>query len=169
MTATQTSLTVHDAEGFLFREARLLDERLLDQWEELFTDDAVYWIPLNPELDPRESISIAFDDRKRLHERVYRLMKTPVLDQNPASRTVRFVSNIEVERSDGEEWLVRCNQMIAEIRPGGLGQVGLNVPRVIAARCLYHLRAVDGEWRIARKHVFLLDADQAQFNLSFVV
>jgi ethylbenzene dioxygenase subunit beta len=33
-----------EVEQFLYREARLLDERRLHEWLELFTDDARYWM-----------------------------------------------------------------------------------------------------------------------------
>ncbi len=161
-------LTVEEAERFLVAEARLLDERRFEEWEALFTDDAVYWVPMDPQRDPTDTVSIAYDDRKRLHERVYRLLRTPVLDQNPPSRTLRFVSNVEVGPAGAGEQVVRCNQLITEMRPGGPGQAGLNAPRWLAARCEYRLRRVDGTWRIAFKKVVLLDADQAHYNLSFI-
>lgn len=92
-----------------------------------------------------------------------------MLDQNPHSRTVHFVSNVEVEpaQSNGEN-LVRCHQLIAEMRPGGLGQAGLNAPRWIAARCEYRLRNVDGAWRIVQKKVVFLNSDEPHYNLSFI-
>ena len=31
---------------FVYREARLIDEKRFDEWYELFTDDALYWMPL---------------------------------------------------------------------------------------------------------------------------
>ncbi len=123
---------------------------------------------MDPARDPTDSISIIFDDRRRIHERVYRLTKTPVLDQNPPSRTLRFVSNVEVEPGADGEQVVRCNQLITEMRPGGPGQAGLNAPRWLAARCEYRLRQVDGTWRIALKKVVLLDCDQPHYNLSFI-
>ena len=35
-----------NVEQFLYHEARLLDEQRLEEWLELFTDDATYWVPL---------------------------------------------------------------------------------------------------------------------------
>ena len=163
------ALTAQDAERFLFAEARLLDERRFEEWEALFTDDAVYWLPIDPDRDPARAVAIIYDDRKRLHERVYRLTKTPVLDQNPPSRTVHFVSNVEVvDGAGGQEAIVHCRQLIAETRPGGPGQEGLNSPRLFAARCEYRLREVDEAWRIALKKVVLLTSDEPQYNLSFI-
>jgi 3-phenylpropionate/cinnamic acid dioxygenase small subunit len=158
-----------DAQRFLIAEARLLDDRRFDEWEALFTDDGTYWLPIDPEREAAGSISIIYDDRRRLHERVYRLTQTPVLDQNPPSRTVHFVSNVEVEPagSNGDS-TVRCNHLITEMRPGGPGQSGLNAPRWFAARCEYRLRRVDDGWRIAQKKVVLLNSNEPHYNLSFI-
>ena len=167
---TAAVLEVQEAERFLVAEARLLDERRFDEWEALFTDDGIYLVPIDPEKEPAGSISIIYDDRRRLTERVFRQLKTPVLDQNPPSRTIRFVSNVEVA-PDAADWMaatVRCHQLIAEMRPGGPGQAGLNAPRWFAARCEYHLRRLDGVLKIASKKVVFLDSDLPHYNLSFI-
>lgn len=172
---TDGTLGVEEAERFLFAEARLLDERRFDEWEALFTDDGVYVVPIDPGKEPGNSVSIIYDDRRRLTERVFRQMKTPVLDQNPPSRTIRFVSNVEVA-PEAEAWTngaagaatVRCHQLIAEMRPGGPAQAGLNSPRWFAARCEYRLRRAGGALKIAMKKVIFLDSDQPHYNLSFI-
>jgi hypothetical protein len=38
-----------NVEQFLYHEARLLDTQQLEEWLELFTDDATYWVPLEAE------------------------------------------------------------------------------------------------------------------------
>ena len=178
---TDGALGVEEAERFLFAEARLLDERRFDEWEALFTDDGVYLVPIDPGKEPARSVSIIYDDRRRLTERVFRQMKTPVLDQNPPSRTIRFVSNVEVapEAEAGTDGaagaasvaggaIVRCHQLIAEMRPGGPAQAGLNAPRWFAARCEYRLRRAGGALKIAMKKVIFLNSDQPHYNLSFI-
>ena len=37
-----------DVEDYLFAEAELLDEWRLPEWLELFTDDAIYYVPATP-------------------------------------------------------------------------------------------------------------------------
>lgn len=164
-------LTVSAAEQLLYREARLLDETRYEEWLRLFTDDAMYWLPVshNEDIDPRTSISLIYDDAERRRERVWRTLHTPVLDQNPRSRTVHTVSNLEVADGGADDATVYCVQIITELRPGGRGQVGLNEQRTFAARCTYRLRHVDGEWCIARKKVLLINADQPLLNLTFIV
>jgi 3-phenylpropionate/cinnamic acid dioxygenase small subunit len=165
-------LTRDQAEQLLYRECRLLDSLRLEEWLELFTDDGVYWLPIvegEPE-DAAEAISIVYDDAERRAERVYRTLHTPVLDQNPRSRTMHLVGNVEVVGQDARgDTRVLCNQVVAELRPGGQLQVGLNEPRLLAARCEYRLRQVDGTWRISLKKMLLLNSDQPLYNLTFML
>ena len=41
-------MTEAELAKFVYQEARLLDEKRFDEWYELFTDDAYYWVPLAP-------------------------------------------------------------------------------------------------------------------------
>jgi 3-phenylpropionate/cinnamic acid dioxygenase small subunit len=171
--ASVGSVTREAVEELLFLEARLLDERRYEEWNELFTEDGLYWLPVAEEdgtvPDPSTTVSIVYDDAFRRGERVFRTLHTPVLDQNPPSRTIHAVSNVELEPAENGEVLVRCVQQISEIRPGGPGQIGLRDPRTFAARCLYRLREVEGELRIALKQVVLLQSDQPLYNLTFII
>ena len=146
----------------------MLDDRRFDEWEALFTDDGSYWVPIDPAKMQGHGVSIISDDRKRIHERVYRLTQTPVLDQNPPSRTIRFVSNVEVGPDGAGAITLRCRQLITEVRPGGLGQAGMNAVRLFPASCEYRLRRVGARWKIVQKKVMLLDSDQPHYNLSFI-
>ena len=40
---------------FVYDESRLVDEKRLDEWYELFTDDAFYWMPLTRDQPDGES------------------------------------------------------------------------------------------------------------------
>ena len=42
-------ITRQDLIDFVVREARLLDEKRYAEWIALFTDDAIYWVPLVPD------------------------------------------------------------------------------------------------------------------------
>ena len=37
--------TLRQIEQFLYQEARLLDERRFWEWDKLFTDTGMYWVP----------------------------------------------------------------------------------------------------------------------------
>src|SRR5215831_20606633 len=45
-TLLEQMLLQHEVEQFLYREARLLDERRLDDWLGLLADDLHYWMPM---------------------------------------------------------------------------------------------------------------------------
>lgn len=156
------------AEALLYREARLLDEGRLEEWLEMFTDDALYWIPI-AEGDTDREPSIVYDDRQRMGERVYRLLKTPAYSQIPASRTIRHVSNVELLNDNPDAPQVRCNNLIAELRPGDVHQVGLAAPRHVSASCTYDLRPVNEELRIVTKRADLLVRDLPLYNFTFIV
>lgn len=166
------SLTRGEAEEFIYRECRLLDEVRLEEWLTLFTEDGRYWLPLadgEPE-EAERGISLVYDDATRRSERVYRTLHTPVLDQDPRSRTVHLVGNVEVDAPDTHgDMRVLCSQIIAEMRPGGARQVGLSSPRLFAAHCEYRFRSEADGWKISVKKVRLLDCDQPIYNLTFIV
>jgi 3-phenylpropionate/cinnamic acid dioxygenase small subunit len=160
------------AEALIYREARLLDTLRLEEWLTLFTSDGVYWLPMEDGdvADAATSISIVYDDTDRRAERVNRTLHTPVLDQNPRSRTMHVVANVEIDGADERgDTRVLCNQVIGENRPGGDGQIGLNGTRVLLARCEYRLRAGGDGWRISMKKMLLLNADQPIYNLTFLL
>src|SRR5688572_32710534 len=82
--------------ALLHREARLLDQRRFEDWLKLYSATCIYWVPATAGGDPRREVAVAFDDRRRLEDRVYRLRSGHAWSQTPASRTVRLVSNVEV-------------------------------------------------------------------------
>ena len=49
---------IRQVERFLYREARLLDERRFHEWLELFTDDVRYWMPVRSNRYPKSSKAI---------------------------------------------------------------------------------------------------------------
>lgn len=138
----------------LEREARLLDEGRFEEWLELFAPQCVYWVPATPGAgDPRREVTVAFDDRRRLEDRIYRLRTGSAWSQAPASRTVRLVSNVEVF----EHMMVRCNFMLNEFRSGET--------RLWSGWCGYRLR----DWKIEVKQVNLIDCDQNLRNPSILL
>src|ERR1700686_4876059 len=50
---------IREVEQFLYREARLLDERRFHEWLALFTDDVHYWMGARANRYPRSSKAIA--------------------------------------------------------------------------------------------------------------
>ena len=59
---------IRDVEQFLYREARLLDDRRFHDWLELFTDDVRYWMASRTNRYPKNSKAIAILDPDRYVE-----------------------------------------------------------------------------------------------------
>lgn len=150
------------AQSFLAMEARLIDEGRFNDWLKLFTDDCLYWVPITPGGgDPTTEVSHAFDDRRRLTDRVYWLRTGLAFSQIPASRTRRVIGNVEttVDPATGEH-LVRSNVVVHEFRAG--------VTKTYPGWYGHVLRGTEDGWRITLKQVNLLDSDQIHENLTLV-
>jgi benzoate/toluate 1,2-dioxygenase beta subunit len=150
------------AEALLYREARLLDEGRLEDWLELFVPECLYWLPMTPGGgDPASEVTLAFDDRRRLEDRVAWLRSAYIWSQIPRSRTRRTITNVEVTQAAApDELLVRSNFVVHDVRPA----YQASFPGWTAHR----LRAHGDAWLIAIKQVNLLDCDQAHANLSII-
>lgn len=152
-----------ECEALLFREARLLDNAQFEEWLNLFTSQCLYWIPTVPGGgDPRREVSLVFDDRRRLEDRVFWLQCGYAYSQTPRSRTSRMVGNIEVfyGKEDGE-LRIRSNFIIHEFRQGK--------SRSLAGWYGHRLLRQDDKWQISLKQVNLIDSDQGHDNLTFLL
>ena len=168
MTSHPHTLSQQEAELFITREVRLLDRLQLEQWNALFTEDGLYWIPVDDQAGSTHQAAIIRDDRLRREERVHHQLRNPFPAQTPRSRTLHFVSNVEVIAQDGYTEVL-CNQLICEMRTGDHKQVGLGNTQTLAAEVCYHLRWEAGQWRIALKKVLLLNRDSWLGNLTFMI
>lgn len=146
----------------LEREARLLDERRFDEWLALYIPECLYWVPGTPGGDPRREIAFAFDDRRQLEGRIYRLGTGYAWSQIPPSRTARLVSNVEVfATAHPGTRMVRSTFVLAEQRAGET--------RTLAGSYAHRIVERDGAWRIAVKQVNLLECDRSLRNPSVML
>ncbi len=147
----------------LEREARLLDQLRYDDWLALYTAECVYWVPSTPGAgDPRREISVMFDDRRRLEDRIYRFRTGYAWSQAPASRTVRLITNVEVfatARDDAR--MVRSNFLISEFWG--------DETRVLTGWAGHRMVRDGAAWKIQAKQVNLIDCDQSIRNPSIVL
>ena len=154
---------VRELEEFLYFEAELADAHQFDAWSALWTTELRYWVPCNSDnIDPQRQVSLIFDDRPRLEERLFRLKTKHAHSQNPRSRLSRVVSNVRLHDFDPEKGGVISSRF-------NLSEVRLDRLTVWAGRQHHVLeRHADG-WRIREKHVFLVNNDSPMGNLTFVI
>ena len=161
---------IREVEQFLYREARLLDERRFHEWLELFTDDVHYWMTGRSSRYPRSSKAIAILDPDRyvdadltkedelaildetkttLGGRIARLDTGMAWAEDPPSRTRHIISNIEVEPGDAtSELKVYSNFMVYRSRAETEQDFYVGARQDV-------LRHVDGAWKIARRKLIL--------------
>ena len=140
-------------EDFLVHEASLLDDGRFDEWLALFTDDACYWVPSEPnQASPHDTVSLIYDDRRLLETRVRRLASPRIYSQEPPSRTSRMIGNVRIEATqpDGGR-LMRSKFVLVEYRR--------EQQRLFAGTCLHQLVPLAGVIRIKMKRVNLVNCD----------
>ena len=172
---------IRGVEQFLYREARLLDERRFHDWLCLFTDDIHYWMSARANRYPKSSKAIAIlnadcyaeedpdradelglfdEDIRTLTARVARLDTGMAWAEDPPSRTRHLITNVEIAPDATDtELTVHCNFIVYRSR-GETEQdfyVGAREDR---------LRRIDGAWKIASRQMVLDQNVLTAKNLS---
>jgi 3-phenylpropionate/cinnamic acid dioxygenase small subunit len=152
-------------EAFLYREARLADEARYSEWEALWDDDGVYWVPMAPDGDPHVNLSYIYDNRRRIKSRIAQLNSGVRHSQTPPSVMRRMLANLEVldRTSDdlGTTVTVGANFALYEYR------YDMNI---WAGRVVYGVRIrPDGDLRLVAKTVHLVNAGGPVPTLAFLV
>jgi biphenyl 2,3-dioxygenase beta subunit len=100
----------HRVEQFLFREARLLDDRQLLEWVDLFTDEGEYLMYLREKVqkhargrEQSADVQLLFrDDRNFLGIRARRILETQLAHaEKPPSITRRLITNVTAWNEGG--------------------------------------------------------------------
>jgi 3-phenylpropionate/cinnamic acid dioxygenase small subunit len=151
-------LLKEEVEDFLYHEADLLDERRYEEWLDLFTEDAHYWMPLRrnvPRNEPereftRQGVDVNwFDEGKdTLRRRVCQILTGIHWAEEPPSRICHIISNVQVMPARPGEVEVRSRFIVYRNR------VETETDFLVGRREDL-LRRVNGDWRIARRKIVL--------------
>lgn len=163
MRFSQINFTLlHEVEQFLYYEARLADENRYEDWESLWTDDGVYWVPANSgDIDPELEMSIIYDNRSRISVRVRQFLSGKRWSAMPEIQLRRVLSNVELLEENGDEVLVASNAIYFVCSE--------SEDEIWTARNEHLLRRVDGELQMARKKVVLVNAAKPIANMAFLI
>jgi 3-phenylpropionate/cinnamic acid dioxygenase small subunit len=147
-----------EIEQFLYREADLLDERRYEEWLELFTDDAHYFMPMRrnvPHDEPEREFTRAgtdvnwFDEGKdTLTRRVKQILTGIHWAEEPPSRICHMVSNVQVVADGPADVTVKSRFLVYRNR------VETETDFLVGKR-EDRLRRVGGGWKIARRKIVL--------------
>jgi p-cumate 2,3-dioxygenase subunit beta len=163
--AAQGLVTRAEIEDFLYREAALLDEWRLNEWQQLLTDDACYFVPSNdqPESDHHRALFLIADDRERIRQRVIRVLDPNCHAEFPKSRTRRMISNVRILGVEGDLISVAANFVCYRFRR-------YERIREYVGSYRYLLRRSGDTFRIKERRV-LIDAHElgALGSVSFIL
>ena len=157
-----------EVERFFYREARLLDERRFNDWLELFTEDARYWMPVRMDKSAKapEEFSVEgqlafFDETKEtLRMRVRKLETGMAWAEEPPSRTRHLITNVEIDPGNDEsEFKALSNFVLYRTRLE-------NKRDILVGRREDLLRRENGALKIARRNIFLDQTVVSADNLS---
>lgn len=155
---------LREVELLLYQEAALADAHRYDEWLGLWTQDLLYWVPCGADdIDPQRHVSIIYDDRKKLEQRLARLGTKHAHSQRPQSKLTRTVSNVVLDENydPARGGAVSSRFICAEMR--------LDRQTLWCGRTRHVLTRENGVLRIKEKHVFLINNDAPMVNMTFVI
>jgi len=146
-------LSRSEAEDFLYRQAECIDTRDFASWIDLFTPDAIYWIPARPEdTDPKTQLSFLYDDVPGMAARCERLLDAGTGGQQPRTRSNHVISNVQVSEADADGvFVVKSRFQVTQFRRDAM--------RMYVGSYTHHLVATGKGLRIRRQRVDLIDCD----------
>lgn len=152
---------LQEARAFVALEADMLDHREYADWLGLWKEDGLYIVPIDPaETDFDNTLNLARDDHDMRRLRVARLTGGESVSTKPPPRTVRQVSRERILSDEGGVITLRCAMFISEFRK--------DVVRYSSADVEYRLERSGEGFKMARKIVRLVNADDAQVTVGFI-
>ncbi len=142
--------------SFVYHEARLLDEKRFDEWYELLTEDARYWMPLTRGQPNGETFtSLFYEDKLLLKVRIERLRHPNAFSQQQPSFCQHVLQQPGVEIFDAEanRYVLRTPFMYCETQ--------LDHQLILAGVTHHHLAVVGGALRMRMKKIELVNCDAA--------
>src|ERR1043166_1820299 len=162
-TSIEQLLLKHEVENFLYAEADLLDNRRYEEWLDILTDDIRYWMPLRrnyrfgqeSQENSRELEDLAwFDENKTtLTLRVKQIMTGIHWAEEPPSRISHCITNIrilETNSSAKDRLEIKLSSRFLIYRNRLQDETD-----VLVGKREDVLRKENGQWKIARRNIFL--------------
>src|SRR6187402_680081 len=112
MTSAEQIALWHEVQQFYFHEAWLLDERMLDDWLDLLTEDVLYSMPRRKNVMRRDSareytgpgqMNFFEDDKQLMRVRIARLETDMAWAEDPPSRTTHMIGNLMIDPQENGE------------------------------------------------------------------
>lgn len=168
--ATVERMLLHyEVEQFLYHEAALLDDRRFWDWYALLHDDLEYWMPARStrakgdeanEFAPMGGGAYFDEDKGLIAERLRKLDTGFSWSEDPPSRTRHVVSNVRIVATPTANEVRVANNFI------------VYRSRLARDEDLWAgwrddtLKRSDGQWQIAKRHIYIDQVSLNSKNLS---
>lgn len=139
---------------FVVMEARLLDDRRYEEWNALWAEGGIYWVPLTPnQPDGLNHSSHLHEDALLRTLRIERLKSPRAFSQQPPSRSHHLLQTPAVQASEGGARVLRTPFHYTEAQGEEL--------HIFVGTAFHHLVLEGGQLRMKLKRVDLLNCDAA--------
>lgn len=148
--------------AFINTEADMLDFEEYQEWLNLWTDNGVYIVPIDPkETDYANTLNYAYDKAEMRELRVARLTGGEAVSTQTTEKTVRQFGRFRVLESSDEHVFVRCSMYLSECRHGNL--------KTYPADVTYNLVRTENGFRIQEKVIRLQNADAYLSSIGYIL
>ena len=148
----------------VYHEARLLDEKRFAEWYALYTEDALYWMPLTRDqpLDQAHT-SLFYEDKLLLKVRIERLRHPNAFSQQQPSFCQHVLQQPALESGDPEsgQCIIRTPFLYMEAQ--------LDHQLLLAGVAFHHPVMQAEGWRIRMKQVELLNREAALPSIQLLL
>ena len=157
-------LTEIDLVDFVIREARMLDEQQYEEWLELFTEDGIYWMPLEfGQTEEKLTTSLMYEDLLLLKTRVQRLSGKRTYSQLPKSRCQHLLQTPTVDKIDAP------NNDYRVFTPFHYVESRNDEKELYAGWMKHSLILEDNRLKIKLKRVDLVNCDSPHRNIQLFI
>ena len=155
---------VQRAIQLVWHEAALLDRKDYPAWENLFTDDGLYIVPVDPETEDFEaSLNMIYDDKRMRRLRVDRMIQGYAPSAVAAATTVRVINRFEVLAVSDEEVTLRSAQVLTAYKRHNTDVLGVDLTHRI------QLSEGDNPDRIVQKVARMINSEDAINAVGFLI
>jgi 3-phenylpropionate/cinnamic acid dioxygenase small subunit len=148
----------------VYLEARLIDEKRFEEWYELYTEDALYWMPLTRDQPPGpEHTSLFYEDKLLLKVRLERLRHPNAFSQQQPSFCQHVLQQPALESGTAESaaCVLRTPFVYVEAK--------LDKQLLLAGVVHHHLVRHNHNWRIRMKKIELLNREAALPSIELLL
>jgi 3-phenylpropionate/cinnamic acid dioxygenase small subunit len=160
--AADLSTPLGRALAFIWQEAELLDRKDYAAWGELWSEEGLYIVPIDPDTtDFASQLNYVYDDARMRRLRIERFTSGHSMSAADSATTVRTVSRFSLAATEGDVVEVHSAQLLAAYKRGAT--------TLFAANLTHRIRLSAERPVLEQKVVRLINSQDALNALGFLL